>query len=102
MSRPLEVTIDVTSVMAGAARRSSSMPDATRSSSMHNATEEPAAARPCVLAIDEPGPNLTRVSVALRDDGYDVIVATSERDVEGLLRTRAVDCIVLPFESVEH
>jgi light-regulated signal transduction histidine kinase (bacteriophytochrome) len=54
-----------------------------------------------VLAIDDPGPNLSRISLALRDDGYDVIVATSERDVEDLLRERAVDCLVLPFEYAD-
>ena len=53
-------------------------------------------ARPCVLAIDEPGANLARLSAALRDDGCDVIVAGSEREVPDLLSARAVDCVLLP------
>ena len=53
-------------------------------------------ARPCVLAIDEPGAHLAQLSAALRDDGCDVIVAGSEREVPDLLSARAVDCVLLP------
>jgi two-component system, NtrC family, sensor kinase len=53
-------------------------------------------ARPCVLAIDEPGAKLARLSAALRDDGCDVIVAGSEREVPDLLSARAIDCVLLP------
>jgi signal transduction histidine kinase len=59
-------------------------------------TTERSEARPCVLAIDEPGSNLARLSAALRDDGCDVIVAGSEREVPDLLSARAVDCVLLP------
>jgi two-component system, NtrC family, sensor kinase len=52
-------------------------------------------ARPSVLAIDEPGPNLARLSAALRDDGCDVIVAGSVREVPDLLSAHAIDCVLL-------
>jgi signal transduction histidine kinase len=55
-------------------------------------------ARPCVLAIDKPGATLSRLSAALRDDGCDVIVAGSEREVPDLLSARAVDCVLLPAD----
>jgi two-component system, NtrC family, sensor kinase len=87
MSRRVEDTIDLTSLTTGAGRRSPRD---------HHAPAATSAARPCVLAIDEPGTNLSRLSAALRDDGYDVIVAVSEREVADLLRARAVDCVVLP------
>jgi signal transduction histidine kinase len=59
-------------------------------------TTERSEARPCVLTIDEPGANLAGLSAALRDDGCDVIVAGSERELPDLLSTRAVDCVLLP------
>ena len=35
----------------------------------------------------------------LRDDGYDVIVVTSEREAADLLSTRRVDCVLLPADA---
>ena len=55
--------------------------------------------RATVVAVNEPGATLSRVSAALQDEGYDVLVAASGRDVSDLLTARAVDCIILPFES---
>ncbi|HEV8393497.1 MAG TPA: ATP-binding protein [Vicinamibacterales bacterium] len=55
-----------------------------------------------VLAVYEPGANLSRLSAALQEEGYDVLVAASERDVSDLLASRTVDCVVLPFESTSH
>ncbi|HET9267777.1 MAG TPA: ATP-binding protein [Vicinamibacterales bacterium] len=60
---------------------------------------ESVAARPTVLAFDDSGTNLSRLSSALQDEGYDVVVASSERDVPDLLQARAVDCLVLPMSA---
>ena len=55
--------------------------------------------RATVVAVNEPGAALSRLSAALQHEGYDVLVATSERDVPDLLRAHHVDCVVVPFES---
>ena len=59
----------------------------------------PVTARPTVLAFDDSGANLSRLSAALQDEGYDVVVASSARDVPDLLTARAVDCLVLPMSA---
>lgn len=59
-------------------------------------------ARATVVAVSEPGAALSRLSAALQDEGYDVLVAASERDVADLLRAHHVDCVVLPFGSAGH
>lgn len=58
-------------------------------------------ARATVVAVNEPGATLSRVSAALQAEGYDVLVAASVSDVSGLLTTRSVDCVILPFESAD-
>ena len=60
---------------------------------------ESVAARPTVLAFDDSGTNLSRLTAALQDEGYDVVVASSDRDVPDLLKARAVDCLVLPMNA---
>jgi signal transduction histidine kinase len=50
-----------------------------------------------VLALDEPGANLARLSAALHDEGYDVLVAASERDASQVLKERAIHCVVRPM-----
>jgi light-regulated signal transduction histidine kinase (bacteriophytochrome) len=52
-----------------------------------------------VLVVDEPGPTLSRLSAALQDDGYVVVVATSEHDVVDALGAQSVSCVVTPLES---
>ncbi len=59
-------------------------------------------ARATVVAVNEPGAALSRLSAALQDEGYDVLVAASERDVPDCLRAHHVDCVVLPFGSASH
>jgi light-regulated signal transduction histidine kinase (bacteriophytochrome) len=59
----------------------------------------PVTVRPTVLAFDDSGADLSRLSAALQDEGYDVVVASSARDVPGLLKARAVDCLVLPMSA---
>jgi signal transduction histidine kinase len=59
----------------------------------------PVTVRPIVLALDDSGANLSPLSAALQDEGYDVVVASSERDVPDLLTARAVDCLVLPLSA---
>lgn len=60
---------------------------------------EPAAARPTVLVIDEPGALFSRVSELLQHDGCDVLVAASSRDAADLLRARTLDCVVAPHTT---
>lgn len=60
---------------------------------------QPVTVRPTVLAFDDSGANLSRLSAALQDEGYDVVVASSERDVPELLTARAVDCLLLPISA---
>jgi two-component system, NtrC family, sensor kinase len=64
---------------------------------IENAQGEPSAVRLTVLAIDEPGANLSRLSSALHDEGYNVLVAASEREASALLSARAVHCVVRPM-----
>ena len=52
-----------------------------------------------MLAVDHPGPTLSRLCAALQDDGYAVIAATSEHDVADALDAQPVDCVVLSSES---
>ena len=59
----------------------------------------PVPVRPTVLAFDESGADLSRLSASLQDEGYDVVVASSARDVPDLLKARAVDCLVLPMSA---
>jgi signal transduction histidine kinase len=79
------VTIDVASLMAGEGRWPPRENDRRA---------QPAAARPTVLVIDEPGAQFSRVSEILQHDGCDVLVAASSRDAADLLRARALDCVV--------
>src|ERR1043165_2885799 len=60
---------------------------------------EPMTPRATVVAVNEPGATLSRVSTALQDEAYEVLLASSGRDVSDLLASRAVDCLILPFES---
>ncbi len=48
-----------------------------------------------VLAIDDSATYLAAVSEALREDGYDVVVASTGEDAIELLAAQAVDCILL-------
>jgi two-component system, NtrC family, sensor kinase len=82
------VTIDVASKMAG---------DERQPVIENGAHDERDAVRLTVLAIDEPGANLSRLSGALHAEGYDVLVAASEREASDLLSARAVHCVVRPF-----
>ena len=63
----------------------------------HQARGDRSAVRFLVLAIDEPGANVPRLSAALHDEGYDVLVAASEREASDLLSAHAVHCVVRPF-----
>jgi signal transduction histidine kinase len=82
------VTIDVAPSMAGEGRQPVIE---------NGAHGERSAVRFTVLAIDEPGADLSRLSSALHDEAYDVLVAASEREVSDLLSARAVHCVVRPM-----
>jgi signal transduction histidine kinase len=82
------VTIDVAPSLAGEGRQPVIE---------NGAHGERSAVRFTVLAIDEPGADLSRLSSALHDEAYDVLVAASEREVSDLLSARAVHCVVRPM-----
>ena len=65
----------------------------------NSAEDERGVVRLTVLAIDEPGANLSRLSGALHAEGYEVLVAASEREASDLLSARAVHCVVRPMDA---
>lgn len=59
----------------------------------------PSGAHATLLALDDGAAAALRA--ALQDDGYEVLVAASERDALELLGAGGVDCVVLPFPAAE-